>query len=118
MYSGLHNSRALENKQIHTFIKMKATFANWTVREMLLHNNDFLGTEFPINVEMKTSNSFITAYTVIHNTYPPALTRPIYVSVHSNINVRIFIPGAIRTFIPGAIRIYCYKTSQRKVKIS
>jgi hypothetical protein len=74
---------------------MKATFAIWAVREMLLHNNDFLGTEFPINVEMKTSNSFITAYTVIHSTYPPALTRPIFVSAYSNINARTFIPGAI-----------------------
>src|SRR5260221_7525360 len=109
MCRGLLNSTAFVNKPLHTFVKMKATFAIWTVREMLLHNSDFLGTEFPINVEMKTSNSFITAHTVIHNTYPPASARPIFVYVHSNIKAR--------TFIPYALRIYCYKSSKKKIKI-
>src|SRR6266699_4077082 len=105
MSRGTINGTAFLNKPLNTFIEMKATFAIRTVREMLLHNNDFLNAEFSINVEMKTSNSFIAAQTVIHDTSPPALARLIFVSVYININ--------IGTFIPGVIRIYCYKTSQK-----
>jgi hypothetical protein len=64
---------------------------------MLLHNRDFLDAEFPVNIEVKTSNSLIT----MHNyNYPPVLIRPsLYISAHSNI--------MIGTFIPDAIALYC-----------
>jgi hypothetical protein len=83
----------------YAHIKMKATSAIWTGFEMLLHDSDFLGTEFPTNIEMKTSNTLKT----VHNDYPPRLARPSFsISVYSNI-----IGG---TFIPETIRIYCKYT--------
>src|SRR6266852_3138781 len=61
------------DESLHTHVEMKATFATWTVYEMLLHDSNFLCAEFPTNVEMKTSNSLNT----VHNNYPPAaLSRP------------------------------------------
>ncbi len=63
MSRGLLDRTAFVDQSRNSDVKMKATFATRTGSEMLLHNRDFLGTEFPVNIEVKTSNSLIT----IHN---------------------------------------------------
>src|SRR5690349_21970628 len=56
---GAHDGTAFVNQSLYPLIKVKATLAAWAVGQMFLHHRDFLGTEFPVDIEMETSNSFI-----------------------------------------------------------
>src|SRR5579859_284512 len=55
---GAYNGTAFVNQSLHTLIEVKATFAAWAAVQMRLHHRDLLGTEFPVDIEMETSNGF------------------------------------------------------------
>src|SRR5579859_5540175 len=57
-----HDGTAFVNQPLHALIEVKATFATWASNQMRLHYRDFLGAEFPVDIEMETSNSFKTAH--------------------------------------------------------
>lgn len=46
---------AFVNKSFEPHIKMEATFTILAISEMLLYDFNFVNTEFPINIKMKTS---------------------------------------------------------------
>jgi hypothetical protein len=63
-----HDSTAFVNQSLHSLIKVKAALAAWAACQVRLHYLDFCGTEFPVDIEMETSNRFKTAHikTVFH----------------------------------------------------
>jgi hypothetical protein len=64
MGGGALDCTTFVNKPLETRIKMKAAFATLTFREMLPYCYNFLDSEFPVNIEMKTSNSLKTTHTI------------------------------------------------------
>src|SRR5947208_11037869 len=95
-----NNSAALMDQPLESLIEMKAVFAARALREMILHSRDFLGTEFPVNIEMKTSSCLKT----IHKTPSYAkLLQCIDDTARDSTNSNI-IKG---TFIPNVSAIYC-----------
>ena len=45
-----HDGTAFVNQSLHALIKVKATFATRAADQMLLHDFDFIETEFPVNI--------------------------------------------------------------------
>src|SRR5260370_41807003 len=64
MSGGALDCTTFVNEPLETRIKVKAAFATWTFREMLPYCYNFLDSEFPVNIEMKTSNSLKTTHTI------------------------------------------------------
>ena len=47
---------AFVDQTLESGVEVKTTFAIWTIREVLLHDSNFLGAQFAIKIEMETSN--------------------------------------------------------------
>jgi|SRR5215467_10144107 len=54
---------AFMNQSLDLHIEMKAIPAIGTGGEVLLHNSHFLNAEFPVNIQVKTSNGFDAIHT-------------------------------------------------------
>jgi hypothetical protein len=62
MLGSSDDGATLVDQPLESFIKMKATFASWAAREMIMHSRDFLSTQFPVNIEMKKSSCLETIH--------------------------------------------------------
>src|SRR5579885_3699020 len=77
MFRGLLHRAFFVHQAFQMHIKMETTLATRTIFQMLLHDSDFLVTEFPVDIEMKTSNGLHAIHDASSFFHDPASRPPL-----------------------------------------